>query len=201
MIAVSVTAGSCTVIAWSSSLNVLTDVIVLALIANPDGMELVSNWYMRQPNPTLRSLAGIPTLYQKYAGHDDNRDFYMSALPETRAINTVLYRDWMPQIVYDHHQSGPEGTVMFSPPFRDPFNFNFDPLVMTMLDEVAGAGFAVGDAGHHRKQPEAGRVGEGLEGPGELDGLGLGQRCRGEGFAAHLGWLDDVHGNLLPKTY
>ena len=119
--------------------RVLNDVIVLATIANPDGMELVSNWYMRPSNPTQRSLAGVPTLYQKYAGHDNNRDFYMSALPETRAINAVLYRDWMPQIVYDHHQSGPEGTVMFSPPFRDPFNFNLDPLVMTMLDEVAGA--------------------------------------------------------------
>jgi hypothetical protein len=123
----------------SETNRVLNDVIVLAMIANPDGMELVSNWYMRQSNPTQRSLAGVPTLYQKYAGHDDNRDFYMSALSETRAINGVLYRDWIPQIVYDHHQSGPEGTVMFSPPFRDPFNFSFDPLVMTMLDEVGGA--------------------------------------------------------------
>ncbi len=119
--------------------RMLRDVIVLATIANPDGMELVSDWYMRQPDPAQRSLAGVPTLYQKYAGHDDNRDFYMSALPETRAINRVLYHDWIPQIVYDHHQTGPEGAVMFSPPFRDPFNFNLDPLVMTMLDEVAGA--------------------------------------------------------------
>jgi len=123
----------------SETTRILNDVIVLAVIANPDGMELMSNWYMRQSTPTQRTLAGLPTLYQKYAGHDDNRDFYMSALPETRAINGVLYRDWIPQIVYDHHQSGPEGTVMFSPPFRDPFNFNFDPLVMTMLDEVGGA--------------------------------------------------------------
>jgi hypothetical protein len=117
----------------------LDDVIVLACIANPDGMELVSDWYMRESDPMRRSTAGIPTLYQKYAGHDDNRDFYMSALSETRAINGVLYRDWFPQIVYDHHQSGPEGTVMFSPPFRDPFNFNLDPLVITMLEEVGGA--------------------------------------------------------------
>ena len=116
--------------------RLLDDVIVLACIGNPDGMELVSNWYMREPDPQRRSLAGIPTLYQKYAGHDDNRDFYMSALSETRAINGVLYRDWFPQIVYDHHQSGPQGTVMFSPPFRDPFNFNLDPLVITMVDEV-----------------------------------------------------------------
>jgi hypothetical protein len=123
----------------SETRRILEDVIVLACIANPDGMELVSDWYMRESDPALRSLAGIPTLYQKYAGHDDNRDFYMSALSETRAINAVLYRDWFPQIVYDHHQSGPQGTVMFSPPFRDPFNFNLDPLVITMLEEVSGA--------------------------------------------------------------
>jgi len=123
----------------SETQRILDDVIVLACIANPDGMELVSDWYMRESDPMRRSTAGIPTLYQKYAGHDDNRDFYMSALSETRAINNILYRDWFPQIVYDHHQSGPEGTVMFSPPFRDPFNFNLDPLVITMLEEVGGA--------------------------------------------------------------
>jgi len=123
----------------SETRRILDDVIVLACIANPDGMELVSDWYMRESDPMRRSTAGIPTLYQKYAGHDDNRDFYMSALSETRSINNILYRDWFPQIVYDHHQSGPEGTVMFSPPFRDPFNFNLDPLVITLLEEVGGA--------------------------------------------------------------
>jgi hypothetical protein len=119
--------------------RILKDVIVLACIVNPDGMDLVSDWYMRQPDPSQRSLGGLPRLYEQYAGHDDNRDFYMTALPESRAVNRVLYRDWFPQIVYDHHQTGPVGTVMFSPPFRDPFNFNFDPLVMTMLDEVGSA--------------------------------------------------------------
>jgi len=119
--------------------RILKDVIVLACIVNPDGMDLVSDWYMRDPDPTLRSFDGIPRLYEEYAGHDNNRDFYMAALPESRAVNRVLYREWFPQIVYDHHQTGPEGTVMFTPPFRDPFNFNFDPLVMTMLEEVGSA--------------------------------------------------------------
>ena len=45
-------------------------------------------------------------------------------------MNRVLYREWFPQIVYNHHQTGPAGTVMFAPPFRDPFNYNFDPLVV-----------------------------------------------------------------------
>ena len=44
-------------------------------------------------------------------------------------MNRVLYREWFPQIVYNHHQTGPSGTVMFAPPFRDPFNYVFDPLV------------------------------------------------------------------------
>ena len=61
----------------------LNDLVILAVHANPDGMELVSNWYMRESDPVKRSTGGIPRLYQKYAGHDNNRDFYMSNLPES----------------------------------------------------------------------------------------------------------------------
>ena len=56
--------------------------IILATHANPDGMELVSDWYMRKPNPTERSTGQLPRLYQKYVGHDNNRDFYMMNQPE-----------------------------------------------------------------------------------------------------------------------
>ena len=117
----------------------LKDVIVLATLVNPDGMELVSNWYMRESDPTKRSLAGLPRLYQKYIGHDNNRDFYMSAQPETEAINRIFYHEWFPQIVYNHHQTGPPGTVLFAPPFRDPFNYLFDPIVVSGIDLVGAA--------------------------------------------------------------
>ena len=121
------------------TMRFLRDTIVLATCVNPDGLELVANWYMRNPVPEERSTSGLPRLYQKYAGHDNNRDFYMSSQPESEAINRILYREWFPQIVYNHHQSGPRGTVLFAPPFRDPFNYNYDPLVVTSLDQVAGA--------------------------------------------------------------
>lgn len=121
------------------TLRVLEDVIILAAHANPDGMEQVSDWYMRESNPQQRSTGGIPELYQKYAGHDNNRDFFASHLPETENINTALYRTWFPQIVYNHHQTGPAGTVMFAPPFRDPFNYNFDPMVVMGIDRVGSA--------------------------------------------------------------
>ncbi len=121
------------------TLRFLQDVILLLACANPDGMELVSDWYMRTAEPERRSMANLPRLYQKYIGHDNNRDFYMSTQPETEAINRVFYHEWFPQIIYNHHQSGPPGTVLFAPPFRDPFNYNFDPLIPVGIDLVAAA--------------------------------------------------------------
>ncbi|HYJ81020.1 MAG TPA: M14 metallopeptidase family protein, partial [Longimicrobiaceae bacterium] len=119
--------------------RILDDVVVLFVHANPDGMDLVSDWYMRERDPQRRSLAFLPRLYQKYIGHDNNRDFYASTQPETENINRVLYHQWFPQIVYNHHQTGPTGTVMFAPPFRDPFNYVNDPLIVTSLDLVGAA--------------------------------------------------------------
>jgi Zinc carboxypeptidase len=122
------------------TMRMLDNDIVLFVHANPDGNDLVADWYNRNPVPELRSNApGLPRLYQKYIGHDDNRDFYASNQPETEAMNRVMYHQWFPQIVYNHHQTGPAGTVMFAPPFRDPFNYNFDPLVVVELDLVAAA--------------------------------------------------------------
>ncbi len=123
----------------AETLRILDDVILLATHANPDGQSLVSNWYMRHEDELERSTAGVPVLYNKYAGHDNNRDFYMAALAESQNMNTSVYRVWYPQIVYNHHQTGPAGTVMFAPPFRDPPNHYLDPLIMTGLDQVGSA--------------------------------------------------------------
>jgi hypothetical protein len=121
------------------TLRILRDVILLATPVNPDGLELVANWYMREQDPTKRSTNGLPRLYQKYIGHDNNRDFYMVNQPETEAINNQFFHEWFPQIVYNHHQTGPAGTVLFAPPFRDPFNYNLDPLVPMGIDLVGAA--------------------------------------------------------------
>ncbi len=118
--------------------RILNDCIILAVHANPDGMQLVSNWYMKDAD-TLKRNMDVPRLWQKYIGHDNNRDFYMSNQAETKNINHVLYWDWFPQIVYNHHQTGPAGAVMFSPPFRDPFNYNYDPMIATDIDFIGAA--------------------------------------------------------------
>jgi hypothetical protein len=119
--------------------RILDDVIVLLTNINPDGMELVSNWYMREPDEQKRSTAGVPRLYQKYIGHDNNRDFYMMNQPESVNANRIMYREWFPAIMYNHHQTGPAGAVLFAPPFRDPFNYHFDPLIPLGIDIVGAA--------------------------------------------------------------
>ena len=121
------------------TLRILDNVILLALITNPDGMEDIGNWYMREPDPKKRSTRGLPYLYQKYVGHDNNRDFYMVNMKETENINRILYREWFPQIVYNHHQTGPAGAVLFAPPFREPYNFYYDPLLVLGIDVVGSA--------------------------------------------------------------
>ena len=118
--------------------RILNDVIIVFVHANPDGMELVANWYMRESDPKKRNMQ-IPRLYQKYIGHDNNRDQYALNQPETYNMNRAMYQEWYPQIMYNHHQTGPAGTVMFAPPFRDPMNYNLHSLIMTGLDQVGSA--------------------------------------------------------------
>jgi len=121
------------------TLRILDNVIILLTHVNPDGQELVSNWYMREPKPEKRSLEGVPVLYEKYAGHDNNRDFFMLNLKETQNIGRQLFVEWIPQIMYNHHQAGPAGSILAGPPYRDPFNYVFDPLIITSIDAVGAA--------------------------------------------------------------
>lgn len=128
--------------------NILDKVIILMTHANPDGQELVSDWYMREKDPKKRTINGLPRLYEKYAGHDNNRDFFMLNLKETQNMGRQLFVEWIPQIMYNHHQAGPAGTVVAGPPYRDPYNYVFDPIILTSID-------AVGAAMHNRMNVES----------------------------------------------
>ncbi len=119
--------------------RILKSTIILFVHANPDGQELVSNWYMRNEDTLKRSTESLPRLYEKYIGHDNNRDFFMLNMSESKNMSRQLYIEWMPQILYNHHQTGPPGTVVAGPPYRDPFNYVYDPLLVTGIDAVGAA--------------------------------------------------------------
>jgi hypothetical protein len=144
------------------TLRFLDDCVILFVHANPDGNDLVADWYMRNADPKARSLAGLPRLYQKYIGHDNNRDFFASTQAETENVNRVLYHEWFPQILYNHHQSGPAGTIAWSSPQRDPYNYNLDPLLILGLQ-------ALGTHMHQRLASE-GKPGMTMASGGAYDG-------------------------------
>lgn len=113
-------------------------VVLLMPVMNPDGLEIVTRWY-RQNLGTAFETAPLPELYHKYVGHDNNRDWFMILQPETRAVTYQLWHEWFPQIVYNHHQTGPFPSRIFIPPFKDPMNPNIPPLVMRGINLVGSA--------------------------------------------------------------
>jgi hypothetical protein len=112
----------------------LQDVVVLlAPSLNPDGVDITRDWYLRVRG-TDHAQAPMPWLYHVFAGHDNNRDFYMMTQPETRAVSRVLYERWFPNVVWDVHQMGADGERYFIPPFADPLNPNIDPLLVRLTN-------------------------------------------------------------------
>jgi hypothetical protein len=119
-------------------LRILDEVVLLATPVNPDGYELVANAYMATVDEKGKGgSTSTPVLYQRYIGHDNNRDFYACNQKEAQNISRVFCRDWCPQIVYNHHQSAPRNTIIYTPPFRDPFNYLVDPLVVRGIEIVS----------------------------------------------------------------
>ncbi len=170
--------------------RILDDVIILFVHANPDGNELVANWYMRNPDPKQRSLAQLPRLYQKYIGHDDNRDFFMSTQAETENENRVLYHEWFPQVLYNHHQSGPLGTVVYSPPLRDPYNYNLDPVLVLGLQSLGAA--------MHTRLAIEGKGGATMRSGGPYDGWWNGGIRNTATFHNTIAMLTEIIGSPTP---
>ncbi|HXG92516.1 MAG TPA: M14 family metallopeptidase [Blastocatellia bacterium] len=129
--------------------NLLRNVVlVLVPSVNPDGIDIVTNWY-RKTLGTKYEGTSPPELYHHYTGHDNNRDWFMLTQVETQIVSNLFWREWFPEIVYDVHQQGQFGSRMCTPPFFDPSNPNIDPVIlrevgtigMKMAENLTAAGF------------------------------------------------------------
>ncbi len=117
----------------ADTLEILNNTILMLIpSANPDGIDIVANWY-RKTLGTFYEGTAPPELYHHYAGHDNNRDWFMLNLKETQAITQLFWKEWFPQIVYDIHQMGQNGARFIIPPFYDPPNPNIPPLILRQV--------------------------------------------------------------------
>ena len=109
----------------------ILDNTILLLIpsSNPDGVDIVANWY-RKTLGTKSEGTSPPELYHHYAGHDNNRDWFMLNLKETQAITKLFWQELFPQLVYDVHQQGQNASRFIIPPFFDPPNPRVSPSIL-----------------------------------------------------------------------
>lgn len=113
--------------------EILQNTILLLIPSpNPDGIDIVANWYRKTLGTSFEGREP-PELYHHYAGHDDNRDWFMLNLKETQVISRFFWHQWFPQIVYDVHQQGSNGSRFFIPPFYDPPNPNISPVLLRQV--------------------------------------------------------------------
>ncbi len=118
------------------------EVVAMLVLPNPDGMDMVARWYQKNLG-TPYETCPLPWLYQKYIGHDNNRDSFMLSVSETRNINQVVNHEWYPHIFYNHHQESPYPTLIFVPPDCEPTNPNLHPLLLRWQNLI-GTAMALG---------------------------------------------------------
>ena len=141
-------------------------IVMLWPSLNPDGQTMVAEWY-RSNVGTPYEIAPLPKLYQKYVGHDNNRDAYMLNMIESRVVERV-WRHWEPQITYVHHQSSPFPTRIWLPPFAEPIAPQVHPLMSRTVNTI---GMLIANALEERNQPGATHMGTGFDAwyPGYID--------------------------------
>jgi hypothetical protein len=107
-------------------------ILILVPSPNPYGVQLIADWYRRTLLTPFEGKAP-PEIYHPYAGHDNNRDWFMLNLRETQLLTRLFWKEWFPQIVYDVHQQGQTSSRFFVPPFYDPPNPIIAPLLLRQV--------------------------------------------------------------------
>jgi hypothetical protein len=109
--------------------RILDNVVFLLVPSfNPDGAIMVADWYQKTLGTEYEG-AGLPWLYHKYVGHDNNRDAFQTNMIESQYMAKILFTDWIPQAYLDHHHMGSYGARIYVPPYAEPIRPLADPLV------------------------------------------------------------------------
>jgi hypothetical protein len=110
-------------------------IIVLVPSLNPDGQQLVVDWYKKYLGTPYEGSNPV-VVWHHYVGHDDNRDWSSFTQVETRLAVEKVINPWHPQILYDIHQMGSNGPRIYLPPWVDPIDPNVDPILVESMNAL-----------------------------------------------------------------
>jgi hypothetical protein len=109
--------------------RILDNVVFLEIPSfNPDGAIMIHDYYMKYVGTEYEG-GPLPWLYNKYIGHDNNRDALTMNMKESRYVGKLMFVDWKPQAYVDHHHMGSYGARIFVPPYAEPVRPLADPQV------------------------------------------------------------------------
>jgi len=118
--------------------RILDNVVYLEIPSfNPDGAIMIHDYYMKYVGTEYEG-GSLPWLYNKYIGHDNNRDALTMNMKDSQYVGKLMFVDWKPQAYVDHHHMGTYGARIFVPPYAEPIRPLADPQVWREMQWYGG---------------------------------------------------------------
>ena len=109
--------------------RILDEVIfIISPCSEPDGEIVFTDWYYKYFGTEFEGICS-PYMRHNWTGHANNRDAHRECVVESRYLNDILIRRFMPQIFQDHHHQCPDENRMSISPKCDPICPHISPLV------------------------------------------------------------------------
>lgn len=109
--------------------RILDEVIfIISPCSEPDGEIVFTDWYHKYLGTEFEGICS-PYMRHNWTGHANNRDALRECVVESKYLNDILVRRFMPQIFQDHHHQCPDENRMSISPKCDPICPHISPLV------------------------------------------------------------------------
>ncbi|MBQ9785450.1 MAG: hypothetical protein IJW29_08105 [Clostridia bacterium] len=103
-------------------------IFIISPCSEPDGEIVFTDWYYKYLGTEFEGICS-PYMRHNWTGHANNRDALRECVVESRYLNDILIRRFMPQIFQDHHHQCPDENRMSISPKCDPICPYVSPIV------------------------------------------------------------------------
>ncbi len=108
-------------------------VVLMVPSQNPDGHNRIIDYFNETAGTDYARV--FPDLYQKYVGHDNNRDWFMMTQVESQ-IRVALEQKYRPVAQHYMHQAGTNSPRIWSPPWDEPMSPVLDPSTVASSNSI-----------------------------------------------------------------